>query len=138
MHTHTIDNTFAKSKHTVHLENDLRVRAIVMSHDSETGFSSVDYTLKADNGPYDISLIQNPLIDYNQAMAEIERMTNERKAFKAVYGQQMEPSDCSWRHIMAIWSVAHWYQVDEFVGRMTVGMSVAAWEGLNRTHKIFA
>lgn len=131
------NNTYAPSNITVDLSNDLRIRAVIRPMDSESGLLSVDYTLKAADGPYSLTLIKNPLTDYNRAMEFCQKMTDERAAFMEVHGQQMEPPDCSWQHILGIWEVAHWYSVDDFADRMTVGMSVAAWNGINRTHKIF-
>ena len=132
------NNTYAPPHITVNLENDLRIRAVIRSIETESGLASIDYTLKAADGPYELTLIQNPLTDYNRAMEICQKMTDERAAFMQEHGQQMEPPDCSWQHILGIWEVAHWYRVDDFADRMTVGMSVAAWNGINRTHNIYS
>ncbi len=133
----TVDSIYAKPTLTVDLLNDLRVRAVVMSTDSETGLGTIDFDLKAEDGPYTLTLIKNPLIDYPSTMEACQRLTEQRAVFMQAHGTAIEPPDCSWQHIMSIWEVAHWYRVDEFADRMTVGMSVTAWNGTNRIHTIY-
>lgn len=128
---------YPEHHHTVKLKNDLRISALVLSQESESGLVSINYTLAADDEPYGITLIQNPLIDYERAMNEVDKMIADRLVYFEQYGRKMEPPECSRKHILNIWTVAHWYRVDQLADGMTAGMSVAAWLGMNRTHNWF-
>lgn len=123
--------------HTVKIKEDLRISALVMSQESESGLVSMNYTLEASTESYGLTLIQNPLIDYEQAMNEVDKMITTRLEYFDRYGRKMEPPECSRKHILNIWTVAHWYRVDQLADAMTAGMSVAAWLGMNRIHNWF-
>ncbi len=133
---HIIHNQFAKSHHTLFLENDLRVRVIVMSPDSPNGLATVDFTLPAIEEAYGLTLIPNPLLDYNSAREKVQKISDERDMFLREHSATEPIAKMLQKDIMATYSVIHWYQVDEYADRMTVGMSVAVWIGLNRTHTI--
>lgn len=62
IHKHSPDNL------TVNLDRDLPVRAIIRDPAAESSISAREFLLKAEDGPYDLILIQNPLIDYDNAM----------------------------------------------------------------------
>lgn len=125
-----------REKCTAHLDTDLCVRAVVLSAETLTGYSSVNYTLEASEGPYALTLVQNPLIDYPRALEVIDSLVQERANVKRVCGIHMEPEHCSLKIIREHWMVAHWYCVDEHINTGIVGMSVAVWEGTHRIHKI--
>ncbi len=133
---HIIHNQFAKSHHTLFLENDLRVRVIVMSPDSPNGLTTVDFTLVARKEAYGLTLIPNPLLDYNSARERLQKISDERDMFLREHSATDQIAKMLQKDIVGTCSVIHWYQVDEYADRMTVGMSVAVWAGLNRTHTI--
>lgn len=122
---------------TLFLKRDLTVRVIVKHPESETGLSGIDYVLKDEEESYGLTLIQNPLIDYDHAMKNIDELIREHERLAESQSEiDRHSAKVLWKQLFDLWSVAHWYQVDKFADHMTVGMSVAVWIGLNRTNTI--
>jgi hypothetical protein len=122
------ENTTFPDKIRIETVNKLVVRAVVMSSDAENGLSAIDFALEEETS-YRLTLIQNPLIDYGHAMAMYSKLQKQRAGYFARFQTDVEPPDCSYRHLLSIWGSAHWYKVDD-IDFTTVGMSATAWIGL--------
>lgn len=115
-------------------EHGLLIRAIVLSDKEQGDPEARNFLLEERDAPYDLTLIQNPLVDYDRIMGEVQRLIDRRHAFLTEHQDaEHEPPDCSLQQIRGLWSVAHWYQVTEYTYAV-VGMSVAVWEGENRNN----
>ena len=116
-----------------HEKNGVLIRALVKTEDDH--IEAVDFRLPYQLKPYRLCLVQNPLFDYEGMMARHDNLERIRKEHNDRTG--FDPPEAKWSDIRGLWLVAHWYIVEDYLeDNLTVGMTVAAWEGLNRNKSI--
>lgn len=126
----------------------LRAREIVSCEPVFAGdapYRAVDHEIEYRRRPYSVRLVQNPLVNYELAMAEHARFREEYELLKADWlvateiarKQTQEAVLRAWQKCHGQWGVAHWYILEELVSEdRTVGMSAFFFEGLHREGKL--
>lgn len=108
-------------------------------------FQAVNHEIAYRRKPFPIRLVQNPLVDYELAMAGYDSLLAEYERVKADWLVATEIAKkqtragllLAWQRCHGQWGVAHWYALEEFAsdGR-TVGMSAFYLEGLHREGRL--
>lgn len=126
----------------------LRAREIVSCEPAFAGdapYRAVDHEIEYRRRPYSVRLVQNPLVNYELAMAEHARFREEYELLKADWlvateiarKQTQEAVLRAWQKCHGQWGVAHWYILEELASEeRTVGMSAFFFEGLHREGKL--
>jgi hypothetical protein len=96
------ENTTIPDKIRIRTTGILIVRAVCLSGEIGNELSAVDYTLEPET-KFNLTLIQNPLIDYGHAMEMYQAMQKQRDAFFSRFKTEVEPPDCSYRHLLSLW-----------------------------------
>lgn len=128
--------------------DELPLREIVSAEavfPGDAPFTAVDAKLQHRRKPVPLRLIQNPLINYELAMAEHAALLADYErqredwllATELAQKQTRAGLLLAWQKCHGQWGAAHWYALEEFLSEgRTVGLSAFYLEGLHRQGRL--
>lgn len=123
----------------------LQLREALAAAEAEGAVSLVDVAIQPRRGPIPLRLVQSPILDYEGAMAEHEKLDlayqREVAALEGLTAIERKEAQRfvreAWARREGQWATAHWYVLEEFIrqGR-TVGAAASYFEATHREGEI--